>query len=200
MRGLAYGAQGADIALCALLVVQLTEARSIPNQVSLAGAARPRRKGFRLLLAAVINIAQRLKSAYNRTCCAQGFTCESSGCTTGCSRRGRRSDSAPGLQPPGSALARSTRSASSGPATEKHRSDQEGEGGFGFGNPFPAAFSVSPESSLAWRTSSWEPGCTRRSRRDPSPGPTMTGPPEPGRRSGPRSGKNGTAKRCSPLY
>lgn len=65
----AYAAQGADVAVGALLIVELAEARSIPNQVSLAGAARPRRKGLRLLWAAATNTAQTLKPADKRSCC-----------------------------------------------------------------------------------------------------------------------------------
>lgn len=65
--GTSYAAQGADVAVCPLLVVELAKAWSIPNQVSLAGAARPSRKRAWLLLAGVIDNTQTLESESKRS-------------------------------------------------------------------------------------------------------------------------------------
>lgn len=130
------------------------------------------------------------------TLCCRGDTCESAGCTTDCSHRGRRSNSAALLQSPCSPPAGSTRSASSGPATETQPGYQQEDLST---TTLTTVFSVSPESPLALCTSSWEPWCTQCSHWDPSPGPTTTGQPVPGRQTGPRTGKNGTENGCSPV-
>lgn len=52
---IAYTAQSADIAVCTPLVIEFAKARSIPNQVSLAGTTWPRRKRAGLLLPDIIN-------------------------------------------------------------------------------------------------------------------------------------------------
>lgn len=59
------------------------------------------------------------------TSCCRGVTCESAGCTTDCSHRDRRSNSAALLRPPCSPLAGSTHSASNGPATKTHSGYQQ---------------------------------------------------------------------------
>lgn len=73
--GTPYAAQGADVAVRPLLVVELAKARSIPNQVSLAGAARPSRKRerARLLLAGVSNNTQTLEPESKRSSRCRGF-------------------------------------------------------------------------------------------------------------------------------
>lgn len=68
------------------------------------------------------SLLNKLFKAY--TCVWANCTCEAAGCTTDCSHRGRPSGSAPLLLSPGSPQAGSTRSASSGRATERHDSDR----------------------------------------------------------------------------